>query len=338
MHPGVQARLSSTGLITRHEALDLGLSPGHIHSLVRHGDWKVVRRGVYTTVEFWETLDPYRGQPLLQAHAALRKMRRGWVLSHDSAAHQLGMDILRPEPAFVHVTRPGFTGAWTKYGVKHHLAGFVPAQVLDVDGFLTLDLARTAVDIARERGITHGLVACDGAMRMGASREALWEAAARMVSWPGVTSVRASIELADPGAQTVGESCARELVLELDIGVAETQFPVRTSRGVAYCDIRVGNHIFEFDGRIKYLPEDRGGVAVRPVEDVVWDEKERQRLICAEGLGMSRIIWADFWGQRRAEAVHRLRREYQVTVERFGVELAEHLARRALEIRRRRGA
>jgi hypothetical protein len=248
------------------------------------------------------------------------------------------MEILAPRVPLVHITRPGRTNAWTQRGVKHHLAGFREDQVVEVNGVRALDLARTAVDIARERGVRHGLPACDSAMRMGVSRRALWDAVARMHHWRGAPAARTSIELADPGAQTVIESLGRELVHELGIGFPETQFPVQTVRGVAWCDIRVGNHVFECDGRKKYLAPERGGIAVRDLEDIVWDEKQRQTLICAEGLGMSRLVWADFWGDRRAEAIARLRAEYAVTMSRFGEDLQLHLARNAEAIRRRLSA
>ena len=50
-------------------------------------------RGVYAEAQLWDSLDEYAGRPLLRARAALRKMRRGWVLSHDSAAHALGISV-----------------------------------------------------------------------------------------------------------------------------------------------------------------------------------------------------------------------------------------------------
>jgi hypothetical protein len=339
MHPGVHAHFArQDGLVSREQLLDLGLSPSLIQFMLREGELVFVRRGVYADPVVWAGLDEYRGRPRLRARAAVMRMRRGWVLSHDSAAHDFGMEIVHPENPLVHVTRPGLTNAWTKAGVKHHLARFRPEQVVEVNGVRALDLARTAVDIARERGVQHGLAACDSAMRMGCTREKLWEAVAPMTNWRGVTAARTSVELADPGAQTVIESLGRDLVHELGIGEPETQFPVETARGIAWCDIRVGNHLFECDGKIKYLGPDRGGVADRRIEDVLWDEKKRQTLVCAEGLGMSRIVWDDIWGERRAAARARLRAEYAVTAARFGDTLAPHLARNAERIRARMGA
>jgi hypothetical protein len=85
--------------------------------------------------------------------------------------------------------------------------------------------------------------------------------------------------------------------------------------------LRVGRHIFEFDGRAKYRHIDDGGLASKPADQVVWDEKQRQTLICGVGLGVSRIVWTDYWGSRREQAKARLLREYDLTRARFGESL-----------------
>ena len=145
-----------------------------------------------------------------------------------------------------------------------------------------------------------------------------------MSYWRGVTWARTSIELADPGAQTVIESLGARLVHELGIGHPETQFPVQTQRGVAWCDIRVGNHVFECDGRIKYLPAERGGVTTVPPETVVWEEKSADTRAAQRASACLRIVWSDLWGDGRVAARSRLLAEYAVTVARFGETLAPH--------------
>lgn len=320
------------GLITRSCCLDLGMTPEAVRHQLRT-DWVVVRRGVYARAETWDRLDEYRGRPLLRAHAAVLATRRGWVLSHDSSAHQQGLGILTPARPLVHLTRPGHTDAWTRDGVRRHLARYRQDQVVTVDGFPCLDLARTACDIARDRGVEHGVAAMDAALRRGVTRAALWEAVAPMTSWPHVTEVRDAIELADAGAANARESQGRLLVDELGIGEVETQFPLMLGERLVWCDLRVGRHFFEFDGRIKYQRVEDGGVADRPIDQVVWEEKKRERLIRAEGFGVSRIIAQDFHPDHRAEAKARLRAEYDVTVARFGTDLPAHVARFAAEVR-----
>lgn len=323
------------GLITRTQCLDLGLSPLSVRSALASGEWVWMCRGVYVDSEVWDALDEFRGRPLWRAKAAVLAMRRDCVLSHDSAAHALCLDILTPEELFVHVTRAGFTGAWTKAGVKHHSARYRPEQVVHAGGMRALDMARTAVDIARERGFLDGLVAVDSALRMGVTRRELEAALEPMACWPGVTKARAAVEAGDPGAQTVIESLGRDLVIEMNIGVPDTQFPLQISTGVAWCDIRVGNHMFETDGLLKLLPVGQGGVATQPAARVLREQRRRESLICREGVGMTRWVYEDFFGARRAEAKASALRDFQVTVDRYGTELPEHLARNAAEIRAR---
>ena len=206
-----------------------------------------------------------------------------------------------------------------------------------------LDVPRTVVDVGRERGELHGLVAADSALRMGVPRATLLEACVPMEHWPGIVGARSAIDRARVGTENVAETLGCDLVDELAIGEVETQFPVRVADGrVFWADLRVGNHLFEVDGRIKYQARERGGVAAAGAEQAIWDEKQRERLVCAEGLGMSRIIWADYWGEAREQALRRLRAENAVTVARYGPTLAPHLAESAARIRadrdRRRGA
>jgi hypothetical protein len=59
---------------------------------------------------------------------------------------------------------------------------------------------------------------------------------------------------------------------------------------------------------------------------VVWEERQRERDICALGLGMSRLVWSDLFGAARLRAQQRLLAEYAVTVARFGTRLPGHLA------------
>lgn len=322
--PRIVAAFSAhAGVLTRRQAVELGLSGSDIDHMVRRGGWVAVRRGVYATRKSWDALDEHRGRPLLLARAASAAMLTPHVMSHDSAALELQMPILAPSPLLVHVTRFGVLGSRTEHGIKHHLAPFIPEQITFVGDRPVLNLARTACDIAREHGVLRGAVAADSALRMGASRTDLAHACDPMRNWPNVTIVRTVVDLADPGSESVGESMARLLVLELGIGRPQTQFGLRDGGRKAWCDLRVGRHIFEFDGRVKYLAESDGGVATKDANQVLWEEKQRQDFICGFKLGMSRIVYADLWGQARDQAKRRLMREYLDTQARFGDSIAD---------------
>ena len=50
----------------------------------------------------------------------------------------------------------------------------------------------------------------------------------------------------------------------------------------------------------------------------MWRQQARRTDVCAEGFGMSRIVWADCFEPGWERARERLRREYAVTEARFG--------------------
>lgn len=95
------------------------------------------------------------------------------VMSHDSGADELGLDILDPPTGHTHVTRKGVVGSHLRHGVKHHLAPYIADDVVEVNGRRVLRPARVAADISREHGEPYGTVAMDSALRMGATRREL---------------------------------------------------------------------------------------------------------------------------------------------------------------------
>jgi hypothetical protein len=311
-------------LLTRAEAVAAGCSPTQVDEWVRRGAWTVVRRGVYALPSFWETLDD-AGRRLQESRAVSLAMRRHHVRSHESAALELGMQILHPSPWLVHVTRPGIRGSRTEHGVKHHKAPFRPEQVITTGRWTYLDPARTAADIAREHGLTHGVVAFDAAYRLGATKADLDRAIEPMRHWRAAGVVRSAAGLAHPWAETIAESLGRLLVVELGFGTPEPQLGLRAGGREAWCDLRLGRHVFEVDGRVTYDPVGHGGYGgyASDPREALWAEKQRQDFVTGFKLGVSRIVWADFWGRRRDLARERLTREYLDTVRRFGTDISD---------------
>lgn len=306
------------GLVTRAQAVTLGMTPEAIDRLVSRGTWVAIRRAVYAEAELVAALTSYRAQRLLADRAACLRVTLPHVRSHDSAAHELDLPVLRPAVPMTHVTRPGVVGSHLRYGVKHHLAPFATERVVDVNGFATLGLARTSLDIAREHGLRAGVVAVDSARRLGTTLRELDLELLLMKSWPYVTVAREAVELSDPDTDSIGETLTREVVTELGYGRPQTQFGLTSGGRTVWCDLRLGRHVFEFDGRVKYQRIDKGGVALTSADEVVWWEKRRQDWVCGFKLGMSRVVWDDLFGLARERTLERLRREYLDTCRRFG--------------------
>ena len=327
------------GLVTAASLATIGVGSERIAALRRAGDLVKVRRGVYTSGELWASWDEYAGRPLARIRAAELTLDSPHVYSHDSSMLLHRLPLLSPELAEVHVSRLDLRARRSRHGIHHHGAKFRAAQVVVADGLAALGVARTVVDIAREHGYRAGLVAADAALRSGVTRQELWRAAADMAGWPYSLTVNAVIADADGGAESVGETLARELVIECGLGPpVSTQFPVRVAAGVAWVDLRVGRHLVEFDGRVKYRSTDDGGLRDRELERLLWDERQRQQEICSDGFGMTRFVYADYWGQRRELAKIRLVKENAVSVARFGTELTPRQAELEALMRGRRRA
>jgi hypothetical protein len=331
MNPRVLGIMATNhGLITRRHAVAAGMAPETIDRLVRRGELVIVRRGVYAEKSFVEALGSFRDRRLLADRAASMRISMPHEMSHDSAAHELDLPILQPGTPMSHVTRPGVVGSHLRHGVKHHLAPYRTESVVEIDRVRVLGPARTAIDIAREHGLRAGVVAIDSARRIGVTVSELNDELALMRSWPQVTIGREAVDLSDPHTDSIGETLTREVVTELGRGRPQTQFGLSAGGRTVWCDLRLGRHVFEFDGRVKYQRVDEGGLALTSADDVMWREKQRQDWICGFKLGMSRVVWDDVFGAAREMTLQRLRREYNDTCRLFGEsidDLTPYLAR-----------
>lgn len=320
------------GLLLRRQALAAGMTVKQIAAMLRSGEWVAVRRGVYTTRARWESLDPYVGRPRLEVWAATLTTRTPHLVSHDSAAYLHGLPILGASPRLVHVTRIGVLGGRTRHGIKHHKAPVRTEQIGFIDDHPVLDVPRTVADIGREHGLRHAIVAANSALRRGESRRALQAAVEDMTSWPYVTVPRQAAAWADGRCETPGEDLTMLMLKQLGVGLVQAQFGLQERGRVAWVDFRVGRHLVEFDGHLKYQRERDGGYADRSPEQVMWEEKQRQDWLCGFKLGMSRVVWSEVQEDTWPRTQERLLREILDTNARFGVsidDLAPYVIRRA---------
>lgn len=334
MRPALRAHaVSQRGLVTRAQCEAAGYSPTELRALVAsYGPWVVVRRGVYVERWRWDgATSDERGR--LRDLAAHLMMVEPHVMSHDSAARALGIPMLRPEQDLTHVTRLGVGGSRTEHGVKHHLTRIDLGEVRDAHGLSVTGPARTALDMAREHGREMGVVALDFVRHHGTPLRELERELQVMWSWPGVRTVRQALELSDGRAETAAESLGRLLLVDLGFEDIDVGWPVAVDGRVFWVDLRVGCHLVEVDGLQKLLPRAQGGLA-ESTRGALRALRARETGICGEGLGMSRLVWDDFFGRARGRAMRRVAAEEQVTRARFGDRLPVHLAEQAARIRR----
>jgi len=309
------------GLITRRQAIEAGLSGREIDSMVRSGRWVLVRRGVYALPETAAAAISIGERQRLLDRAACLRISVPFVRSHETAALELGLAVMLPRERLTHVTRP-CVGSHLRWGVKHHLAPYRRDDVVDAGGFKVLGPARTAIDIAREHGSPFGEVAIDRVRWNGTSVTELEDVLDRMWSWPGRRRAMRCLAQSDDGAETVPETLMRLLLEEIGLGPIESQFGMRDDRREAWADLRVGRHLFEFDGRVKYQRAETGRGLLTP-EDILFEEKNREDWFRGHMLGMSRLIWTDVWGPGREAAKEWIRREYDATTALWGSDITD---------------
>ena len=165
-------------VVWRAQALDAGLSPGHIDYLVASGRWRVLTRGRYLRV--WEMpgdVDRFAAGRRLHSQLAVAaaQARAQGVVGYASAAILHGLPLISGVPRVVHVLVP--PGGWT--GIR----GPVRSREarLSADDVITLEIhgigsvavtsvARTWLDVARTMSLGDALSTGDRALRLGLVR------------------------------------------------------------------------------------------------------------------------------------------------------------------------
>jgi hypothetical protein len=314
MRPGLDGIIEEQhGIFARWQAIGCGVTPREFDRLSRGvGPWVKVRYGVYTTRERWSALSR-DDRRRLRDRAALLVCDDDAVLSHTSAARALGLPLYAVDVDLSHVTRMGKTqSSRVQAGVKHHVAALRAAEVISTEGLRVTRAERTVADLAREHGYLPGLVAADAALCRGSSLEQLQATALSMREWEGAPAINAVVSAANGGAQTPIETLGRVVLLRMGIDDLVLQHVIAFAEGGrAECDIYSPglNHVFECDGKVKYREQFDGyGNLITP-EDVIWLEKGREDKIRGEGVGFSRLTWADVQPDSFSRTAARLRRE-----------------------------
>ncbi|GIG34814.1 hypothetical protein [Cellulomonas pakistanensis] len=285
------------------------LPADELRARVRRLELIRVTRGIYvppsTDVRPW-VVEQHR---LLSRAAAVHALRSGphWF-SHGTAAVLWGC-VLTTIPAVVDVTstvrrRSGGRGPG---GVRDHL--FIdPPGPAHVSGHLALpvtSLARTLVDCASSLPPADGLAVADSGMRAGADPAEVRRILDARAGCRGVRRARRVLELADPRADSAGESRLRWVLASSDLPRPDLQVGVSTRLGWRWVDLG-WNEVrlaVEFDGRVKY------GTAQQEAAAAFMAEKRRQEAVEEEGWVVVRVTWADL--DHPAEVLARVRRAWR---------------------------
>lgn len=299
LSPALLARAATQrGVFTGEQARQAGHPQNDLQRLRRHRHIVSVRRGVYALREAYDGAAPAERHRMQVAALGL-VLTQPAVLSHQTAAAELALELLDPDLSILHVTRGEAAGTRVEAGVKHHSAELPEGHVLRRAGKLDVTtIARTAIDLARETDRFECAVAAfDSARRLGVPSEELLEVLERCRSWPGARMAASALAMADGRAANPGESWSRVVLVQHGIPPVDLQVPVFDEDGlIGYADFGWDEVLGELDGKGKY----RIGVDTDPEEAarIVWREKKREDRFRAQGYEVVRWTYADHYRPR----------------------------------------
>ncbi|MCG7235499.1 endonuclease domain-containing protein [Corynebacterium sp. ACRQP] len=274
------------------------------HRRISEGELAQLTKSMYFCAETWKRLKEYE-KAFLRCYAAGCQSRKA-VLVDCSAARLNGVwTIARGEPVTLAVPngRPAsINGSWTGYEYRHRQ---IPEADIIHDGPVRYTNAiRTAVDIARERGVREGVIAMDSVL--SGHGDHLYEellhqfraTIARLAGTKGIANARKALPLASRLSDSPYESLLR-LILDA-YGV-----PYRTQAAIGRyrVDFLIGdNLVVEVDGWEKY-------------EDVPHEVLRKQRVrddwLAERGYKVLHFYTEDFWGDE-ADLIQRIRKAWPV--------------------------
>jgi hypothetical protein len=279
------------GVFTVAQAVAAGLTPAHVRTLVRRGQWVVVRHGVLADVQRWEEAEH------LTACAAKRlRLSRDAVVSHESAWVLYQLPYVDP-PAEPTLTVP-WGGARTSARV---LEAVLPAAHITRYGVLPITSgARTVVDVLRNASdALEAQALADGALRAGVERGRVDDMLVWCEGWPGVRQARDAWGFGDPRSESPLESRHRVIFRDAGLPEPELQPEVRDPAGGfgARVDFlfRAQRTVVESDGKVKYVDDDRDRASRRGKRRdlTLWEEKLREDRLRDLGFEVVRATWAD---------------------------------------------
>lgn len=269
------------------------------HRRISEGQLVQLTRSMYFCAETWKHLKEYE-KAFLRCYAAGCQSRKA-VLVDCSAARLNGVrTIARSEPVTLAVPngRPASTNnSWTGYEYRHRQ---IPEADIIYDGPVRYtDAIRTAVDIARERGVREGVIAIDSVL--SGHGDQLYQqllhqfrtTIARLAGTKGIANARKALPLASRLSDSPYESLLR-LILDAH-GV-----PYRTQAAIGRyrVDFLIGdNLVAEVDGWEKYenFPH-----------EVLRKQRVRDDWLAERGYKVLHLYIEDFWGDE-ADLIQRIR-------------------------------
>lgn len=297
---------SSSGLILSADRHRTGADESGYARACRRGELVRIRRGAYCEAREWESLNA-RDRYLLTLRAVAAASMGPVVFCGVPAAAVWNMPIMNASPRRVHVVVPAATGGRSRYGVVRHPVSETVQRVVDRDGILVTDVARTAVDVTLAAPFAEAVGSVDWALwQRNESRvvkQDIRRELARVDPRYRRRHAEAVIEFATDLSDSYGESMTRAVIHELGFPAPELQVDFVDDRGHMVVDYywRREGIVGEFDGKSKYL-RPMFGRELDPGERV-WREKTREDRLRRQVRGVARIITSDVMNPARLVAL-----------------------------------
>lgn len=285
----------TNAVFLRRDAIGWGYTDRGIQLRVRSGEWHRIRRGAYVSGSLWRDLsetDRHR----VHARAVLLTAHPSAVLSHVSAAVELGAPVWSVDLSVVHVTRTDSKPRRREAGVWHHRGLLADDEICLVNGVPVTSALRAAIEVPTVVDVEPALVIVDGLLRIAsATAEDVEAALARARHWPRSLAHEVIFRLADSRHESVAETRTHFMCWRQGLPCPEPQVAVLDAQGQLFARVdfawRKYGVFLEFDGRIKYDRHRRPGESMA---DYVLREKRREERICQlTGWVCVRITWAD---------------------------------------------
>ena len=229
------------------------------------------------------------------------------VVTGHSALALFGVPLWGVQFDQVHVHRQAGKSSRREAGVVHHRGALPESEVVELAGLLVVIPERAVVAAARSSMFEAGVVAADGARRLGNFDVArALDIVERERDWPRSGSAASALLFSDPRAATVGESRARVLLARIGAPKPDLQRTIVDDAGreLGVCDFYIDEYssVVEFDGKLKYgraLYEQTGRIEDVDLGDVVWQEKRREDAFRDYGHEVARLVWSELDGHDR---------------------------------------
>jgi hypothetical protein len=283
MRPIPSIAIEQCGVFSSKQAFAEDWTKDQLSYATRIGRIHRLRPGAYQIADL-DSLTKFERRRWLHAGPAIAAvmMTPCTLASHSTAAVLRGMPLLFvPERPCASVV-PWHTGEILRVHVHRCRSRPLPLPVGAVS-CTTAEL--TAIDLAREHGVTSGVVALDFALHTGMTTlPKIYRDLDRCVRWPGVRAAREAIALADPLSESVLETRSRLKLREFGLPEPELQVSIGNQWGgfLARVDFYWDEFgvVGEADGDLKYDGTEPGPLI-----------REKRRLNQLERLGLGAVRW-----------------------------------------------